>query len=90
MLRAAQGHRRDMDLEWFSAEAIMATLLGKRYAFDAGRLAAALGTEGRELHTLTDVSVDRGYFPLDAATLSVFNAILHVAFSAPGRHSHLA
>jgi len=29
-----------MDLEWFSAGAIMATLLGKRYAFDAGRLGA--------------------------------------------------
>jgi erythromycin esterase-like protein len=64
----------DLDLEWFSAGSIVASLLGNRYV-------AIVGSPGAG--PTLDLAA---HFPLDTATLRHCDAVLHLASATAGDH----
>ncbi|MDT0328493.1 erythromycin esterase family protein [Nocardiopsis lambiniae] len=96
----------DEDLDWFSAGAIVGSLVGERYACVAGSLGRSEGLglgepeadtyEGAlqagvttwglraatglaPARTRTDTTPEKGYFPLEEATVAGVDAVLHIA-----------
>lgn len=86
-LNASHMSMAGMDLAWFGTGAVVASLLGERYSFIAGRLDS--GDGGGEdpprrrsaawRLTAPGASLERGALPPDSAALDGADAVLHVS-----------